>query len=312
MSTEEAGATAREEISKDEVALYDRQIRLWGLEAQGRLRRSAVCFHGVKALTLEACKNLVLAGIGHITLYDTNPVEAADLEVQYYFQESDLGERRDQVLAERLRLLNPRVDIQAQHTERDYDVVVAVGQTGSALLALAERCRERGEKFVAADSFGLFGYLFADCLDAHEFLEEAKEKGPQQKAVATYRPLAQSLAARPETANPQRLQRKYPPLVFVCQALAAGIPAEGEMAAAALEAAVAKTLHEREVPTCVLDSDLIGRVARSWGSEIVACAAVVGGTLAQEVLKIVTQKDMPVNNWYVYDALRGDGTTCTL
>ncbi|KAJ1836210.1 hypothetical protein LPJ63_000467 [Coemansia sp. RSA 2711] len=54
------------------------------------------------------------------------------------------------------------------------------------------------------------------------------------------------------------------------------------------------------------------RVAQSWGTELVPCAAVVGGTLAQEVLKIVTLKDMPVNNWYLYDALRGDGITCQL
>ncbi|KAJ2766538.1 E1 ubiquitin-activating protein aos1 [Coemansia nantahalensis] len=307
-----ADAPAGEEISKAEVALYDRQIRLWGLEAQGRLRRSAVCFDGVKAVTLEACKNLVLAGIGHITIHDSRPVAAADLEVQYYFQDGDMGRPKDQVLAERLRLLNPRVDVQAQGMDRAFDVVVAVGKTGSAAQAVAERCRQRGEKFVAADSFGLFGYLFADCLDKHEYLEGAKEGAPPQKATAAYRPLAQSLAARPDVANVQRLQRKYPPLVFVCQALVAGDSVEDEMTAAALEAAVAKTLQERDIPRGIVDGDLVGRVAQSWGAEIVACAAVVGGTLAQEVLKIVTQKDMPVNNWHVYDALRGDGITCTL
>ncbi|KAJ1728651.1 E1 ubiquitin-activating protein aos1 [Coemansia biformis] len=299
-------------ISKDEVALYDRQIRLWGMEAQGRLRKSSICFIGIKAVTLEACKNLVLAGIGHITLKDSNTVLESDLEAQYYFHEDDLGKQKDQVLAERLRGLNPRVDIQVYGEEREFDVVVAVGQRGDAAVAVAEECRRKGIKFVAADSFGLFGYIFVDCLDVHEYLEESKEKGAAQKAGARYKPLAQSLAARPEAASVQRLRRKYQPLVFVCQALVAGDLAEDEMAVDDLTAVVSKSLHERGIPEGMVDADLVGRVAQSWGTELVACAAVVGGTLAQEVLKIVTQKDMPVNNWYTYDALKGDGTTCML
>ncbi|KAJ2383097.1 E1 ubiquitin-activating protein aos1, partial [Coemansia sp. RSA 2603] len=74
-------------ISKDEVALYDRQIRLWGLAAQGLLRQSTVKIYGIKTLTLELSKNLVLAGVGSLILIDPTPINEKDLETQYYFHE---------------------------------------------------------------------------------------------------------------------------------------------------------------------------------------------------------------------------------
>ncbi|KAJ2795104.1 E1 ubiquitin-activating protein aos1, partial [Coemansia guatemalensis] len=221
-------------ISKEEVALYDRQIRLWGMEAQSRLRTASLCFIGVKALTLEACKNLVLAGVGHITLCDGGSVKEEDLEVQYYFQPEDLGQAKDKVLAERLKMLNPLVDIQANSKLSDkdanldkFDVVVAVGGRQCSPVQLNGLCRTaKATRFVAADSFGAFGYIFADCLDEHEYMEEVKSVGggeasnsesKHQKLAAAYKPLSQSILAKPEAINTQRLLRKYPPLVFICQ-----------------------------------------------------------------------------------------------
>ena len=44
-------------------AVYDRQIRLWGHEAQNRIQTSKVLICGVSALSAEVSKNLVLAGV---------------------------------------------------------------------------------------------------------------------------------------------------------------------------------------------------------------------------------------------------------
>lgn len=40
-------------MSENEV--YDRQIRLWGLEAQKRMQESRVLFIGLRALPAEVC-----------------------------------------------------------------------------------------------------------------------------------------------------------------------------------------------------------------------------------------------------------------
>nr|KAF6407958.1 SUMO1 activating enzyme subunit 1 [Molossus molossus] len=63
---EEAGGG----ISEEEAAQYDRQIRLWGLEAQKRLRASRVLLVGMKGLGAEIAKNLILAGVKGLTMLD--------------------------------------------------------------------------------------------------------------------------------------------------------------------------------------------------------------------------------------------------
>ncbi|KAJ1913322.1 E1 ubiquitin-activating protein aos1, partial [Tieghemiomyces parasiticus] len=71
-------------ITADEAALYDRQIRLWGLEAQQRLRNAHVRVINLRSpIALELCKNLTLAGIGRLTLTDDRLVETADLAYLY-------------------------------------------------------------------------------------------------------------------------------------------------------------------------------------------------------------------------------------
>ncbi|KAH6926812.1 hypothetical protein HPB50_022397 [Hyalomma asiaticum] len=62
------------ELSQEEANIYDRQIRLWGLESQKRLRAVRVLVAGLNGLGAEVAKNLVLAGIKSITLLDNHNV----------------------------------------------------------------------------------------------------------------------------------------------------------------------------------------------------------------------------------------------
>ena len=50
-------------ISEDEAALYDRQIRLWGIDAQKKLLSSKILLINMQGLGAEIAKNLVLSGI---------------------------------------------------------------------------------------------------------------------------------------------------------------------------------------------------------------------------------------------------------
>jgi ubiquitin-like 1-activating enzyme E1 A len=49
-------------LSREEADRYDRQIRVWGAEAQGRIRDSVVFVAGLNGLHPEVIKNIVLAG----------------------------------------------------------------------------------------------------------------------------------------------------------------------------------------------------------------------------------------------------------
>ena len=62
------------EITEDEAALYDRQIRLWGVDAQRRLLSSRILLINMQGLGAEIAKNLVLGGVNCLTLLDSNEV----------------------------------------------------------------------------------------------------------------------------------------------------------------------------------------------------------------------------------------------
>ena len=58
------------ELTDAEANLYDRQIRLWGLRAQNKIRSShIVVINASSGSASETIKNLALAGVGELTLY---------------------------------------------------------------------------------------------------------------------------------------------------------------------------------------------------------------------------------------------------
>ena len=71
--------TTNQSLSADEIALYDRQIRLWGAQAQARIRSAHILLVSLRALGTEIAKNLVLAGISSLTIIDDEPVTEEDL-----------------------------------------------------------------------------------------------------------------------------------------------------------------------------------------------------------------------------------------
>lgn len=73
-----------------EAALYDRQLRMWGHDAQRRMRDTRVLVTGFRGTTSEVTKNLVLGGIG-VTLHDTGVATEADLGAHLFLRPADVG-----------------------------------------------------------------------------------------------------------------------------------------------------------------------------------------------------------------------------
>lgn len=78
-------------LTTAQAAVYDRQIRLWGVEAQQRLNSAAVLVCGFNGSAAEIAKNLVLSGVS-VTLADASPVTAGDLTANFFLQETDIGQ----------------------------------------------------------------------------------------------------------------------------------------------------------------------------------------------------------------------------
>jgi ubiquitin-like 1-activating enzyme E1 A len=73
------------------MAQYDRQIRLWGAEAQQRIRSANILLVSLRALGTEIAKNLTLAGVRSLTIIDEDVVTEEDLGAQYFLREEDVG-----------------------------------------------------------------------------------------------------------------------------------------------------------------------------------------------------------------------------
>ncbi|KAF3935621.1 hypothetical protein ABW19_dt0204961 [Dactylella cylindrospora] len=180
-----------DEISADEVALYDRQIRLWGMEAQARMRNAHILLVTVRALGNEIAKNLVLAGIGAITVNDPEIVSEDDLGAQFFLQEGMVGHNRADAAAPAIQRLNPRVvvktdvsTIEHKDTEffKQFSMVIVTEADLNTMVAINSACREAGVPFYAGACYGLYGYAFADLIK-HEFIIEREKSNVVTKLI---------------------------------------------------------------------------------------------------------------------------------
>ncbi|KAJ2382814.1 E1 ubiquitin-activating protein, partial [Coemansia sp. RSA 2559] len=81
------------------------------MEAMKKMSTSNVLVIGLKGLGCEIAKNVILAGVKSVTLYDTEKVQIADLSSQFYLNEDDIGKPRAEVSAPRLAELNQYVPV---------------------------------------------------------------------------------------------------------------------------------------------------------------------------------------------------------
>uniref|UniRef100_A0A914WGT4 SUMO-activating enzyme subunit 1 n=1 Tax=Plectus sambesii TaxID=2011161 RepID=A0A914WGT4_9BILA len=185
VQTEEP-TTTTESITEDEAALYDRQIRLWGLEAQNRLRNSSVLLVGLSGAGAEIAKNLMLAGLKSLTLMDHNNVSEGDRDAQFLAPVDTIGQNRAEASRLRTEQLNPMVQVivdtdaleskDADFFEK-FNLVCLVNQAYEQIERVNEICRKFNIKMCAAGVYGWFGYGFSDLLE-HEFIDEVKMLAP--------------------------------------------------------------------------------------------------------------------------------------
>ncbi|CAZ81500.1 unnamed protein product [Tuber melanosporum] len=178
-----ASVAEAQTISADEVALYDRQIRLWGMEAQARMRNAHILVITIKALSNEVSKNLVLAGIGSLTVLDPGIVTGEDLGSQFFISEESVGLNRAEAAAPALQRLNPRVAVNIDTSDprgKDaefygkFDIVIATELDLDCLIHVNDITRECNRPFYAAASYGMYGYIFADLI-RHDFIIEREK-----------------------------------------------------------------------------------------------------------------------------------------
>ncbi|KAH6926366.1 hypothetical protein HPB50_017546 [Hyalomma asiaticum] len=264
------------ELSQEEANIYDRQIRLWGLESQKRLRAVRVLVAGLNGLGAEVAKNLVLAGIKSITLLDNH--NRAHSSKAY------------------TKNLNPMVEVESEDGEllnkdddyfRKFDIVCCAESFPTEdLVKVNAQCRGLGVKFFCGHTWGFFGYYFSDLIQ-HAYTQEvprianaggpgpAKKRKMEDDTSAVIQKVSLLLRFYDKhRVDPCELDREK--LVEL----------RGEVAADL-------AIDEERIP-----ESLFNTITK----EMCATSAVVGGVLAQDIIKVASCKDPPIKNFFLFDA----------
>ncbi|KAH8118344.1 ubiquitin activating enzyme [Phellopilus nigrolimitatus] len=171
MSTNLPVAMDVDEAQIDE-GLYSRQLYVLGHEAMKKMASSNVLVVGVQGLGAEVAKDVVLAGVKSVTIYDPEPVTIQDLSSQFFLRDGDIGKSRADATTPRLAELNAYVPVRnlggsaGQEISVDlvkgFQAVVLCGVSLSKQLEINDWTHENGVYFIATETRGLFGSVFND------------------------------------------------------------------------------------------------------------------------------------------------------
>eukprot|EP00029_Vermamoeba_vermiformis_P004590 TRINITY_DN15139_c0_g1_i1.p1 TRINITY_DN15139_c0_g1~~TRINITY_DN15139_c0_g1_i1.p1 ORF type:complete len:332 (+),score=79.31 TRINITY_DN15139_c0_g1_i1:53-997(+) len=311
---------ATQESAPLDPRLYDRQLRVWGVAAQKRLSASHVLVCGsLTGLAAELTKDLVLAGIAALYLDDRHadvPVSAADLTANCLIGPSKIGTNRVQAFIERLKAMNPLVNIHAtsesilNNTTSDlkqYDLILAIGLTQQSIQQLNARTRAVQVPLIAAQVMGHYGYAFSDLL-AHQYKRKLPDKEIEEQREVVFPSYAQ--------VSTCKVDRQTHKLFLATQALlhyldAHPLPRSDDEMQALVETKNSLLTARGADPALVSDTYL-KNVAINARAELSPVCAVIGGVVAQEAIKLLTRVDEPLRNVFLYDSTTGEGVVETL
>ncbi|XP_054747308.1 SUMO-activating enzyme subunit 1 [Anastrepha obliqua] len=311
------------ELTETENELYDRQIRLWGLESQKRLRTAKILVAGLNGLGAEVTKNIILSGVHSVKLQDEKNVTEEDFCAQFLVSREAKGQNRAEASIKRARGLNPMVEISAD-TEAlasknvdyftQFDVVIVIGAFISELNRVDTICRQNGIKFFAGDVWGMFGYCFAD-LQEHQFVEDvAKHKVISKPNEKVKTELVTAAVQRTLNFPPfdaviefdinaptfqKKLKRTGPAflLLRVMQEFRELFGKDPSYKNREKDFADLKSIRN----TMTNESSLTDDYFENVFAQVSPSAAVVGGVLSQEIIKVVTKKEAPNCNVFLFD-----------
>ena len=89
----------------------ERNILMMGEESAQRLAEKRVLVVGVGGVGAYAAESIVRAGVGHIVIVDADDVSETNINRQLIALHSTVGKSKVEVLAERLKDINPSLDV---------------------------------------------------------------------------------------------------------------------------------------------------------------------------------------------------------
>ena len=116
------------ELSKDEKIRYRGHLSLCEIDVAGqqRLAESRVLIVGAGGLGSPVALYLAAAGVGTIGLLDADTVSLSNLQRQVIHTTADIGRLKVESAAEKLRAINPHINVVTHPFMLDSDNAVAI------------------------------------------------------------------------------------------------------------------------------------------------------------------------------------------
>jgi len=156
-------------LTNEDLQRYSRQIMLEeiGFTGMEKLRDSKVCVIGVGGIGNPIVTQLTAMGIGKLKIVDRDVIEISNLHRQHLYTENDIGKVKVEVAVERLKGINPTVEIEAvpvsvskytaESIVKGFDVVIDALDSIDARYALNDACIKFDIPFIYAGALGMLG-----------------------------------------------------------------------------------------------------------------------------------------------------------
>ncbi|KAE9549626.1 hypothetical protein FO519_007167 [Halicephalobus sp. NKZ332] len=334
------------QISSDELAVYDRQIRLWGLDAQNRLRNSTALIYGMSLLGAEVAKNLMLCGLNKLVIADAQNVGK---EKTFLIDPSTSENENRAVASEKaVKVLNPMVKLEAKKLSPDelkkeflieFDLVILIDQREDLIKSVDNICRELKIRFISGGIFGWTGYAFFDfngfdfiipAPKNHALVDEEKDENPQDGPSPSKKiKVSEKFETITLEEDDAKITKKfeYPSFeksIFIDpKKLTKGILRRAKPANFLITNALlflgksGKEITKENIHEFLEKSEknLQEIVLKALNDEIElvldppfpATCSIVGGVLSQEAIKALSQNETPHKNYFAYNAVDSMG-----
>ncbi|XP_066141922.1 SUMO-activating enzyme subunit 1 [Euwallacea fornicatus] len=325
---------SEKQLSAVETELYDRQIRLWGIESQERLRAANILLIGVRGLGSEIAKNILLSGINSLVILDDGEVTEEEQIKNFLINRDSVGKQIAKEVLIKAQALNPLVKITADTSDpatkdvkffEAFTIIVATRIKTDFLLKLDKICRSSNVKLIFGDVLGTFGYSVSDFLEHDYYIDQLKLIGKKRNHDGTEsKPEKETIRVKGQIVYPEinkviilpntkqsvdhikKVKRRndYFFLMLVLLEFRNRQNRNPEISNKEKDISLLQEIKAEVLDLYGFDHNkLKNELFELVFGEIVPVCAVLGGVIAQEVIKGVSQKEVPINNIFLFDPL---------
>jgi len=316
------------DLTAHETEVYDRQVRLWGFETQKSMSTSRILIVGLDSgLGAETAKNMVLAGIGCVCVIDDRKSEGKHLTSQFLIKKEDVIASKPLADAslQSLRDLNPLVEVRVLEgsaetvadrlTDQELSsflCVVASDLSTPAAVKLSFRLHQLHVPHFFCFSFGYSAVIFEDLTSSYTYTQTRKFVGRESQEEThsiKYCNLFDAITAEHVNLSSKNTSSS----LFAWQAL---LGSEAVSSSSSSSITCEQFLSERmqrnpATPSVYKKDEIllsIEQLSNSRRDSLAPVCAVIGGMVGQEIVKVISRRDEPINNIFMFESMGSGGT----